>query len=110
MGLKVYRQGDVLLIPTDLKNRSISLSPQQGRLIRRGEHGGRHEVSPESYSMKNTRIWVSDEGTKFLKAPGGAEIVHGEHHTLKVPKGEYEVRIQREVGEHGAARPRYVVD
>jgi len=100
--MKVFRQGDVLFIPVnrDFVGIGTEMRRQSGRLIRRGEHGGLHQVSLPSF-RNDAKIWLDRSGTKFLTAPNGAAIVHGEHHTLDLPAGNYEVRVQREVGTEG---------
>src|SRR5436190_4331734 len=107
--MQVYRQGDVLLRPVD--NIPASAKKQGSLLLRRGEHGGLHSLFSEDKSatvLVDTRTRNRETiKTKFVDAPTGARIVHGEHGAVDVPAGKYEVVVQRE---SQAGRTRYVVD
>jgi len=108
---KVYRQGDVLLKPVD--NIPATAKKQGSLLLRKGEHGGLHSLFDETKEAqvlvqtrpgRNGRAAVK---TKFVDAPNGAKIVHGEHGPVEVPAGKYELVVQREIE---AGRTRSVAD
>lgn len=120
MTVKVFRQGDVLFIPILKKDVPSELREIKSRLIRRGEHGGRHEIERDGLAKQVESIPPAEAGgrsvprRRFLQVLGGmvagvlsgVGIVHGEHNRLELParepslpehEGDYEVRIQREL-------------
>ncbi len=88
--LKIYRQGDVLLI-------QVEEIPTQGNIlyhktIARGEATGHHHTfEGDNVIVKelNSNMWVVVENDV-------APLTHQEHETILVAPGIYEVRIQRE--------------
>lgn len=117
MSLHVYRQGDVLFIPVLKQDLPAQRRTLKARLIRRGEHGGRHEIEVGGAATQTESETPRRNGTsrrRFLHvlagpvvgAFAGVGIVHGEHNRLALParepslpehEGDYEVRIQREL-------------
>ena len=112
MAITVYRQGDVAFIPVEKlpDGDKVQIRPL-GRLIRRGEHGGRHEIEPggqaehleiterEGQRPPTRRRFLQVLGSAVGGVLAGVGIVHGEHKRLELPPGNYEVRVQREEGE-----------
>lgn len=103
--LQVFRQGDVLLRPID--NIPANAKKQGSLLLRKGEHGGLHSLFSDD---KTATVLVAERAvsgrkvkTKYVNAPNGAKVVHGEHKEVELPKGKYEVVVQREV-EAGTTR------
>ena len=88
--MDIYRQGDLGFIPIDALPQSAVKS--KSRLLRRGEHGGLHQLDREPAA----EIYVL-EGKKFILAKDGALVIHGEHGAVSLPAGLYEVRVQREL-------------
>jgi len=101
----VYRQGDVLLIPIPAREIPLGAIRQQGLLLRRGEHNGRHAVAK---GEEQAEVWKVGQ-QKFVRARRGARIVHGEHGQIDLPPGFYFVRVQREADER-TGQVRYVDD
>jgi len=98
----VYRQGDVIFIQipgstnvagfqTDLKTGAAK--KLKTRLIQKGENGGVHELVKDHTA---TFVEYEAEGERYILAPEGVTVVHREHGPVDLPKGNYEVRIQRE--------------
>jgi len=103
-----YRQGDVLI--TSIAALPISLKPvarQGGRLIlAAGKSTGHHHA----IATKNCNLFTakSEPGALLLEVKATkAELVHDEHSTIKLPKGNYRVSRQRE---YSAAAVRRVED
>ena len=76
--------------------------PSKTRLIRKGEHGGLHQIEKGSDATL-----VVHNGVKYVLTKSGVGIVHGEHARLPLPPGQYQVVVQRELVEE---RPRFVGD
>lgn len=113
--MKPFRQGDVLLIPTTKKpNPKVKRQPREsGRLIlARGEATGHHHSIADShcslYLDEQRPISTEDARTMVARLGGGlipdrllevkrpVNLEHQEHDTIRLPTGNYIVRIQRE--------------
>ena len=91
---KVFRQGDVVLIPVSkLPQKIVATKRQHNRLIlAEGEATGHaHAISDE-----NATLWMGEDGKMFLSATKDVALQHEEHGTIHVPAGLFEVRRQRE--------------
>ena len=97
----MYRQGDVLLIPTNQQPSAEEIAPRNGRhVLLEGEATGHHHSIGERYG-KMHRFRADD-----MPSPGsigllvieqdGARLEHQEHDAIAIPPGTYEVRRQRE--------------
>jgi hypothetical protein len=116
---KIYRQGDVGLVVMrrgSLSNWDGLYTRLRTRTIRKGEHGGLHQLTLDSVRKKHAKLLARD-GIMYLNAPKGARISHGTgpkaHEVLRVPPGDYEVRPQIEVGQDrrtGVVQSREVID
>jgi len=119
---KCFRQGEILFIPLKdvpqwLKDEE-NLKPMNTKVIREGEVSGHmHEVvgSGEMFELPRnrwdgkTRVYKKDEnfgsnyqfpsGDMFLTADNDIVVKHPEHKSLKLKKGDYVIRIQREYDE-----------
>jgi hypothetical protein len=107
----MFRQGDVLLIPTE----SI---PDDAQLVARdnerivlayGEATG-HAHAILEQEAKLFALTDSEVDDRFLHITSsiGADLVHEEHSTIHLPRGDYIVRRQREYEPQAA--PRTVAD
>ncbi len=90
---KQYRQGDVLLVP-------VSKLPPGERKLRKNGVLAYGEVTGHSHAvadLKAAEVYDIGDGA-FLSVTdnGGVSIVHQEHGTVEIPKGDYRVTIQRE--------------
>jgi len=112
---KTCRQGELLFIPVTnmpkwakekaMKGNSI------GNVIREGEVSGhKHEVegagaklmdAPPSYMWDSTsqETFQLPDGQMFLTSENEIIVKHPEHNSLKLKKGNYVVRVQREYDE-----------
>lgn len=106
----MIRQGDILIVPvegsalreyTRDKGKRVARQRNVGHVVAEGEATGHHH----RIATKGVKMFEKD-GTLYLEVPkGGAELVHEEHSTLKVPAGVHAVRRQRE---YVAPRPNRV--
>ena len=110
----IYRQGDVLLIRRDRSVKGLKLVPREGRrvVLALGEATGHHH----SIAARNCSLYLdeqrpvseADAATMIARLGGGTipdrvlnvrrtvALTHQEHETIKLPPGQYVVRIQRE--------------
>lgn len=97
--MKIYRQGDVLVaevrsIPADL----TSVPRENGRLVlAHGEVTGHAHVvigDAELFTIGD-RVDL-EERFLHVEADQGARLVHDEHSTIDLPRGDYRVLRQRE--------------
>ena len=99
--LGMYRQGDVLLIPTKAAAAGEPIPARSGRhVLLEGEATGHHH-SIDARHGTFTRFRPDD-----MPSPGsigllvingdGARLEHQEHDAIAIPPGSYEVRRQRE--------------
>jgi hypothetical protein len=61
----------------------------------------------EPAADKKDVVFYELDGVRYIISPKGVGIVHGEHHRLDLPPGNYQVRVQREVGKRGVEREVY---
>lgn len=94
-----YRHGDVLISKTDqIKGKKLNhLTLAEGEVT-----GHAHRITEGDAEL------YEHEGTLFLKVVSEkALLTHEEHHPIELPKGDYEIKIQREYEPEGW---RYVAD
>ena len=101
---KLYRQGDVMFIRRARAPKGVRKVRPDGIVMHGEVTGHAHRIgdlkAAEVYDLGNgSFLSVTDEG--------GVSIVHEEHASFTLPKGEYEIRIQREYTPEGI---RNVVD
>jgi len=97
MKRKGYRQGEVGIIKA-LKGATLPkdfIEVPDNVIIEGEKSGHKHEV-------KNGKLYSKGDAM-YLQAQDNCEIVHPEHASIKMPKGLYEIRIQKEMQE-GEAR------
>ena len=95
-----YRQGEVLLIK---ETSEVVFGDELSTVLAEGEiTGHKHEIINGTV---HTRKWYSEP--KFVRSTGETTLVHPEHGHIKIGKGLFEVRIQREYDE---LANRYVAD
>ena len=102
--MRVIRQGDVMAIPLDSAPEG-ERTYQKSRLIRRGEHGGKHEIA----TLERAHIFsIVDEATniatRYIEVLDNTQIVHNEHGSVQLSPGFYAIRIQREFFENQGMR------
>lgn len=100
MGVKNYRQGDVLMFglpKLELQTRygkdwRNKLKAKADNIIIEGETTGHmHEVI-------NGKLYESptNKDVMILEAQKGCKVIHPEHGPIDMPEGTYEIDIQRE--------------
>jgi hypothetical protein len=96
----IIRQGDVLIIPSDVPINGTKLSHLT---LAEGEvTGHRHQISNGEATL------FERDGVLFLQVLSPTAILtHEEHAAVTIPKGMWEIRIQREYSPEGW---RYVAD
>jgi hypothetical protein len=120
-----YRQGEILFIKVEnmpkwaREHIHTKYTAVENNVIREGETTGhKHEVvGTKLMTLDKGRFFYKDssqendpeypkvnsmslpDGEMFLTSEGNVEIKHPEHKTLKLEKGDYVVRIQREYDE-----------
>ena len=94
------RQGDVILIPTTA---NIDGTKLPHLTLAEGEvTGHRHQI------INGEAELYERDGVLYLKVLSPtAKLSHEEHHAIDIPKGEWQIRIQREYEPEGW---RYVAD
>lgn len=100
MEVKNYRQGDVLIfgIPKDRLTRDFPkgwqkrMRPKKDSIIIEGE------VTGHMHEVINGKIYESPDkkGKMILEAGEGCKVIHPEHGPVPMPKGVYDIDIQRE--------------
>lgn len=96
MKQQMYRQGDVLLIPIKAtgfgKEPFKAVAPANDRIVLAfGEATGHH------HSLKaNVGTLFEREEKRYLRMDIDAPLEHQEHGAILIPRGTYQVVIQRE--------------
>lgn len=115
---ETYRQGDVLLIRHDARRTpKMKLGAEEARedgavVLARGEvTGHKHQIRSQHaslFAVEDNRLTGESAMQVIARLGGGlipdrllrlekpAELVHEEHSAIKLPAGNYVVRIQRE--------------
>lgn len=98
--IRNYRQGEVLILTERADGEQIGF-PQdwkkRARLIKDGVIA-EGEISGHKHEVANGRLYDHPEkkGIMILEAGEGCTVTHPEHKPVSVPKGVYEIEIQRE--------------
>ena len=97
MQQSLIQQGDVLIFTnSELPGDATPVKPKNGQLVlAEGEATGHaHTVN----LMEFPGVELFQSGTsKFLRCAAPVEIVHQEHHKVKLPKGCHKIGIVQEV-------------
>lgn len=90
----MYRQGDLLFIPT---NEVHGEKKQSLVVLGSSLTGHDHKLSVGEVYVNEEIRW-QQMGNFYVDIPeGGADLLHPEHKTIHLPQGKYEVRRQREI-------------
>ena len=88
-----YRQGEVLLIK---ETSEVVFGDELSTVLAEGEiTGHKHEIIDGK--VFGRQYWGS--GTHFVVSNGKTTLIHPEHGPVKIDKGVWRVRIQREYSE-----------
>ena len=95
--MKIYRQGDVMLIQVDEAERGAKIAREDGRVVlAHGELTGHaHAIASKDATLYEAATALA-LGTRILTTRRAVKLVHEEHATIRVPVGTWLVRIQRE--------------
>ena len=99
-----YRQGEILVheIVGGIGSDHIkAYKVKKDRVIREGE------VTGHLHKLDDNATLYEKDGTMFFRSNGSATLTHDEHATIKFPKGDFRVEIQREYDEDGFS---YIAD
>lgn len=98
--MQPLRQGDVILVPA---SETVTGGKLPHLTLAEGEvTGHRHRISEGEAEL------YERNGTLYLKVLSPtALLTHEEHHSIAIPQGDWQVRIQREYEPNGW---RYVAD
>jgi hypothetical protein len=107
--MTMYRQGDVLLVPTahSLTRAAVLVPRDRGRFVL--AYG---EVTGHAHAIHSAlaELFEERDGRLFLRVLAGVEqvrLLHEEHDAIVLPPGLYEVIRQRE---YSPGAIRYVLD
>lgn len=83
------RQGDVFLesineIPKETK--------EKDKILAYGEATGHHH----RFENNEARVFIDNSGNQYCQLEEQSELIHEEHDNIKIPKGNWIVRKQRE--------------
>ena len=91
MKQQMYRQGDVLLIPVKMPKGATAVESKDRIILAYGEATGHH------HSLKATVGSLFErEQKRYLRMDVDAPLEHQEHGAILIPRGTYQVVIQRE--------------
>jgi len=96
--MKDFRQGEVRL-------KEVESIPKEAKIVKGGEilAVGKSNLHSHRLTGKNFKVLEFDK-KKFVKVLKQTPLVHEEHKTIKISKGNYEVQIQKEYTPRGEAR------
>jgi hypothetical protein len=88
---KPIRQGDVLIIPVASIPRDATPQPStHGKVILAlGEATGHHHRFEFVDRQDGVKLFKSGNGDSYVKVPAPADLLHEEHSTATVAKGNY---------------------
>lgn len=90
----MYRQGDVLLTRiTSLPNEVKKQENDVKIILAYGEATGHHHYIE---ATKETNSFIDSDGNLFLDLEKDSVLIHQEHSEIIIPRGKYQVTIQRE--------------
>jgi hypothetical protein len=89
--LKDFRQGEVRI-------KQVESIPKEAKIVKGGEILAVGKSNNHSHRLtgKSFAVLAVPNGKKYVKVKAVTGLVHEEHKTIKLPKGDYEVQIQRE--------------
>lgn len=89
--MKIYRQGDVLLIETgEIPAEAADVTPEDRIVLAYGE------VTGHAHAIHSGAKLLSFSAERFLQVAAECLLQHEEHSTIEIPAGNYKVIQQRE--------------
>lgn len=102
----IYQHGDVVLVKINKIPEQAEKKKDFDGVLQHGEVTGHaHRLSGKETDMYE----YFSEGRRYLRLLKDTPLTHEEHNEVNLPKGDYEIRIVREV-DHFADLTRPVVD
>jgi len=98
-GKNDFRQGEVRLKQVGALPKGLTASNAKSVLA-----VGKSTLHSHRLTGRSFKLFEGEGGKRFLRVTGSTSLVHEEHDAIRVPKGVYEVRIQREWSPRGEAR------
>ena len=98
MDNKIYRQGDILIVPVQELPKGLK---EKDNVLALGEQTGHNHV------INGAVVYSDANGMQYLQIEKKAQLVHQEHKQIQIPKGQYQVKRQRE---YNPAANRMVMD
>ena len=96
--MKMFRQGDVLLIQVNsIPANAVACEVKGDVILAYGEVTGHaHRLKAGTVKpLAKGGVW-EPRAERFIQALEGAELIHEEHSTITLPAGNYRVVQQRE--------------
>ena len=90
--MEIIRQGDVILKQVELPDGKKKEKSDKQITVALGEVTGHHHTL---YGSLPIDLFIFNN-RRFLKIQEQVSFRHQEHHEIKVPKGDYEIIIERE--------------
>ncbi len=97
--MRIYRQGDVLIVATDsIPTNATPVARENGRIVlAHGEVTGHcHAIDADELAATFLTADMDEMADRFLRVEREVQVVHDEHDAIILPPGEYVVRRQRE--------------
>jgi acyl CoA:acetate/3-ketoacid CoA transferase len=99
--MNYFQTGDLLYIETTELPKKLT-AIKSGVILHSDTTGHSHVVH-------NAKLFKNTDGKMFIQVPKLAKLTHEEHKDLKLPKGNYEIRIVQEF-DHAENEARSVID
>ena len=85
-----FRHGDVLIIPATIPDKAKKVAVDKIILAEGEVTGHKHQIE------KGAVMFKFDDKTYLRVTKGSATLKHEEHKALKIPFGDYEIKIQQD--------------
>lgn len=102
----MFRQGDLLFVPTPGAEGDVVKGARAGILARGEATGHAHRLE----SLDGVDVYVAEGGELIVGVAESVNVVHEEHDTVTLSPGYWRVRRQREYDPDAVARERMVAD
>ncbi len=90
---KMYRQGDVLLVPCDIPEDASPVDTADRVVLAEGELTGHFHALPAN---EHITLYQTGDQRRFLHLDEELPLTHDEHDTIMVKAGNYRIIRQRE--------------
>lgn len=91
--MEMYRQGDFLFVKVNDIPKNVE--EKEDKIIGEGEISGhRHAISAVK-TMVLSKLFIDYQNNLYIRSVTPTDIIHEEHKTITLPKGNYQVIRQR---------------